>query len=77
MPQILGLFAAFQILKDVVELHHAHRSQAEGASGAANGIHKVVVVRWSEMDQTMMDVLGGNQDKNRDEIQFLVEQPIL
>lgn len=77
MPQILGLFAPLQILKDVVELHHAHRGQAEGASGAADGIHKVVVIRWSQMDQTMMDVLGENQDKNRDEIQFLMEQPIL
>lgn len=63
MPQILGLFAAFQVLKDVIELHHAHRSQAEGASGAANGIHKVIVVRWSEMDQTMMDVLGKTEIK--------------
>lgn len=50
MPEILGLFAALQVLDDVVELHHSHRGQAEGASGAANRVHKVIVVRWSEVD---------------------------
>lgn len=64
MPQILGLLAALQVLEDVVELHHAHRGQAEGASGAANGIHKVIVVCRSQMDQPMVDVLWRKQGEN-------------
>lgn len=57
LPQILCLLATLQVLENIIKLHHAHGSQAEGASGAADGIHKVIVVSWSEMDQPVMDVL--------------------
>lgn len=63
LPQLLCLLAALQVLENIIKLHHAHGSQAEGASGAADGIHKVIVVSWSEMDQPMMDVLDGNRER--------------
>lgn len=63
MPQILCLLAALQVLENIIKLHHAHGSQAEGASGAADGIHKIIVVSWSEVDQPVMDVLDGNRKK--------------
>lgn len=50
LPQLLGLFAALEVLQDVVELHHAHGGQAEGAAGTADRIHKVVVVGRGQMN---------------------------
>lgn len=63
LPQIFCLLATLQVLENIIKLHHAHRSQAEGASGAADGIHKVIVVSWSKVDQPVMDVLDGNREK--------------
>jgi len=63
LPQLLRLLAALYVLENIIKLHHAHGSQAEGASGAADGIHKVIVVSWSEMDHPVMDVLDGNRER--------------
>lgn len=57
LPQLLGLLAPLQVLQHVVELHHAHRGQAEGPAGAADDVDKVVVVGRGQVDQPVVDVL--------------------
>lgn len=61
LPQLLGLFAALEVLQDVVELHHAHGCQAEGAAGTADRVHKVVVVGRGQMNQAVVDVLEEDE----------------
>lgn len=57
LPQLLGLFSSLEILQDIVKLHHANRRQAERATGAADDVHKVVVVGGGQMDEPVVDVL--------------------
>lgn len=63
LPQLLGLLAALEVLQDVVELHHAHGGQAEGAAGTADRVHKVVVVGRGQVNQAVVDVLEGGVEK--------------
>lgn len=57
LPQLLGLLASLQVLQDIVELHHAHRRQAEGSPGATDNVDEVVVVGGRQVDEPVVDVL--------------------
>ena len=57
LPQLLGLLAPLEVLQDVVELHHAHRRQAEGPPGAADDVDEVIVVGRRQVDEPVVDVL--------------------
>ena len=57
LPQLLGLLASLQVLQHIVELHHAHRCQAERTTSAADDVHKVIVVCRRQVDEPVVDVL--------------------
>ena len=65
LPQLLGLLASLQVLQHVVELHHPHRRQAEGAASAADDVDKVVVVGRGQVDEPVVDVLWRRRSRRQ------------